>query len=127
MNAVTPTTTEMLTTHEMSRQFGVTCRLLRFYDEIGLLNPIRFGNERRFTFRDQAFLALIAEAQAHGLTLKQVRQFASPDRTTIVVPQDVLSSICDRVLTECAEAHDRALNVQAAVLAGGPLVIGVAT
>ena len=37
---------------EVTREFGVTVRALRFYEERGLLKPVRVGTHRRYTTDD---------------------------------------------------------------------------
>ena len=48
-----------LTIREMCVEYGVTARTLRFYEAKELLFPIRDGQRRLFTKRDQARLKLI--------------------------------------------------------------------
>jgi hypothetical protein len=44
---------------EMARQFGVTLRTLRFYEDKGLISPLREGATRLYSRRDKARLKLI--------------------------------------------------------------------
>ena len=38
---------------QLSKEFGVTARTLRFYEDKGLLHPARRGQSRIFSYRDR--------------------------------------------------------------------------
>ena len=59
---------------DMAKQFGVTLRTLRFYEDKGLLNPKREGNTRLYTRRDVARLKLIMLGRKVGFSLREVKQ-----------------------------------------------------
>lgn len=62
------------TIREMCDAFGVTARTLRFYEQKELLFPIREGQKRLFTRRDQARLKLILRGKRFGFPLEEIRQ-----------------------------------------------------
>ncbi|MEM9630698.1 MAG: MerR family transcriptional regulator [Pseudomonadota bacterium] len=59
---------------EMSEQFDVTLRTLRFYEEKGLLNPVRKGARRFYGARDISRMRVILQAKKIGLTLAEIRR-----------------------------------------------------
>ena len=59
---------------EMAKMFGVTLRTLRFYEDKGLLKPIRDGATRLYTRRDKARLKLILLGRKIGFSLREVKQ-----------------------------------------------------
>lgn len=59
---------------EMSERFGVTLRTLRFYEEKGLLNPVRKGARRFYGGHDVARMRVILQAKKIGLTLVEIRK-----------------------------------------------------
>ena len=63
-----------LTIREMSEEFDVTARTLRFYEAKELLSPLRDGQKRLFTKRDQARLKLIIKGKRFGFSLEEIRQ-----------------------------------------------------
>ena len=63
-----------LTIRQMSDAFQVTPRTLRFYESKELLFPIREGQKRLFTKRDQARLKLILRGKRFGFSLEEIRQ-----------------------------------------------------
>jgi len=62
---------------EMSERFGVTLRTLRFYEEKGLLNPVRKGARRFYGARDVSRMRVILQAKKIGLTLVEIRKVIS--------------------------------------------------
>ncbi|MFP6807315.1 MAG: MerR family DNA-binding transcriptional regulator [Pseudomonadales bacterium] len=56
---------------EMSQEFDVTTRTLRFYEEKGLLAPARAGQNRVYSSADRARLKLILRGKTLGLSLEQ--------------------------------------------------------
>ncbi|WP_281927269.1 MerR family transcriptional regulator [Roseibium album] len=59
---------------EMSEHFNVTLRTLRFYEEKGLLNPVRKGARRFYGTRDVSRMRVILQAKKIGLTLAEIRR-----------------------------------------------------
>ena len=58
---------------DLSTEFAVTRRTLRFYEEKGLLQPHRTtGNHRRYSSRDRARLKLILRGKRFGYTLDEI-------------------------------------------------------
>ena len=49
----------LYTVTQLANDLGVTARTVRFYEDKGLLNPQRVGNNRVYTYRDRARLILI--------------------------------------------------------------------
>ena len=56
---------------DLSQEFAVTTRTLRYYEEKGLLSPIRVGQSRLYTSADRARLILILRGKTLGLSLAQ--------------------------------------------------------
>ena len=65
---------EFRTIKEMCEIFKVTPRTLRFYEFKELLFPVREGQRRLFTRRDQARLKLILQGKRFGFSLEEIRQ-----------------------------------------------------
>lgn len=59
---------------EMSKEFGVTLRTLRFYEDKGLISPERDGTTRLYSRRDRARLRLILLGRKVGFSLREVKQ-----------------------------------------------------
>jgi DNA-binding transcriptional MerR regulator len=59
---------------DLSREFGVTLRTLRFYEDRGLLSPERRGTTRLYSRRDRARLRLVLLAKTLGFSLTEAKQ-----------------------------------------------------
>lgn len=59
---------------ELSEEFGVTARALRFYEDEGLINPQRVGLSRVYSKRDRARLAWILRGKRVGFSLTDIRE-----------------------------------------------------
>jgi len=59
---------------DLAREFDVTPRAIRFYEDEGLLNPHRDGNRRIYSKRDYVRLKLVLRGKRLGLSLAQVRE-----------------------------------------------------
>jgi len=62
----------LLTIGDLAREFGVTLRALRFYEDKGLLNPMRDGLTRLYSARDREHLKLILKGKRLGFTLVEI-------------------------------------------------------
>ena len=54
--------------------FQVTARTLRFYEDKELIKPIREGQKRLYTKREQARVKLILRGKRFGFSLEQIRE-----------------------------------------------------
>jgi DNA-binding transcriptional MerR regulator len=59
---------------ELAREFGVTTRAIRFYEDCGLLEPARAGRNRVYSARDRTRLRLTLRGKRLGLKLAEVRE-----------------------------------------------------
>ncbi len=59
---------------DLSAEFGVTARALRFYEDEGLIAPTRVGLTRVYSARDRARLAWIMRAKNVGFSLGEIRE-----------------------------------------------------
>src|SRR5690349_15088882 len=59
---------------ELSREFDVTPRAIRFYEDQGLLSPRRDGQRRIYPARDRTRRQLALRGRRLGLTLAELRE-----------------------------------------------------
>ncbi len=64
---------DQFTISDLSGEFGVTARALRFYEDEGLIAPTRAGLSRIYSKRDRARLAWIMRAKNVGFSLGEIR------------------------------------------------------
>ena len=59
---------------DLAREFDVTPRAIRFYEDQGLLTPRREGQRRIYTPRDRTRLKLTLRGKRLGLSLSEIRE-----------------------------------------------------
>ena len=74
----TPTANAMkqpsYTISDLSKEFDITPRSIRFYEDQGLLSPVRKGRQRVFYERDHVRLRLILRGKRLGFSLADVKE-----------------------------------------------------
>lgn len=65
---------QTFTIGELAREFDLTTRAIRFYEDMGLLAPERAGQQRVYTARDRARLTLTLRAKRLGLKLTEAKE-----------------------------------------------------
>jgi len=68
-------TGELFGITELCREFGISLRTIRFYEDKGLLSPRRVNGTRVYTRRDRARLALILRSKAIGASLAEIKHY----------------------------------------------------
>jgi DNA-binding transcriptional MerR regulator len=71
--ALTPARATTFTIGELAREFALTTRAIRFYEDCGLLDPQRQGRNRVYSTRDRTRLKLTLRGKRLGLTLAEVK------------------------------------------------------
>ena len=71
---VSAATTPTYSISELAREFDLTTRAIRFYEDCGLLTPQRQGRTRVYTARDRTRLKLTLRGKRLGLTLTEVKE-----------------------------------------------------
>ena len=59
---------------DLAAEFGVTSRTLRFYEDKGLIQPLREGTSRIYRQRDRARLRLILRGKRLGFSLAEIKE-----------------------------------------------------
>jgi DNA-binding transcriptional MerR regulator len=71
---------KLYTIGDLAREFGVTLRTLRFYEDRGLLSPRRDSTARISSARDRDRLSVILKGKQLGFTLTEIRAMLAEDR-----------------------------------------------
>jgi DNA-binding transcriptional MerR regulator len=60
---------------DLASEFGVTTRTIRFYEEKGLVTPLRQGQKRLYSGADRVRIKLILRGKRIGMTLQECVDF----------------------------------------------------
>ncbi len=96
---------------EMAEQLGVSTRTLRYYEELGLLQPTAYskGGTRRYSDEDRARILRIRELQAiMGFNLEEIREILQTD--------DRLEELRTEYRTGASKKRQQAIVVEASEL-----------
>jgi len=72
MNADTPSAQYSIS--DLAREFQVTTRTIRYYEDDALLTPRREGQNRIYSPRDRVRLKLIVRGKRLGFSLKEIKE-----------------------------------------------------
>ncbi len=103
----------LFTIGDMAQLYGLTLRALRFYEDRGLLVPLRHGTKRFYNAASRARLETILRGKAMGFTLTQIRTMLARETAT---PQSLLGIEASEVeaqigrLERKREGIDRAIE-----------------
>lgn len=104
-------TTELFGITELCREFGITLRALRFYEDKGLLSPRRINGARVYTRRDRARLALILRAKAIGSPLSEIKHYLDLYGVQGEGRNQQLSYVIDRTDSAIAELETKRAQI----------------
>jgi len=66
---------KLFSVSELAREFDISPRTIRFYEEKGLISPARSkGNQRKYSKRDRARLKLILRGKRFGYSLDEIAE-----------------------------------------------------
>ena len=102
---------QLYSIRDLSQDFGVTTRTLRFYEEKGLLEPERRGRTRLYTAADRVRLKLILRGKQLGFTLDESAELIAmydPDSNNVAQLQALIDKIREqRCRAEKQQQHIR--------------------
>jgi DNA-binding transcriptional MerR regulator len=104
---------------ELSREFDVTPRAIRFYEDQGLLSPRRDGQRRIYTPRDRTRLKLTLRGKRLGLTLAEIRELIDmyepgrDDRPQLERFREVLETHRTSLVQQRADIEAQLTEIQA--------------
>jgi DNA-binding transcriptional MerR regulator len=81
---------------ELAREFGLTPRAIRYYEDQGLITPARAGVQRVYSKRDRTRLRLTLRGKRLGLSLAEIRELidmydTAPEATQLARFVEVLA------------------------------------
>jgi DNA-binding transcriptional MerR regulator len=118
-------TRDCWTIGDMARHFDVSLRTLRFYEDRGLLHPLRHGSVRFYDSRSRRRLQTILNAKKLGFTLSRIAALVENEAdaelgiASVLAPDELEAQIAtlvrqradlDTAIVELRTAHDRLLR-----------------
>ena len=100
-----PQTTTTFTISDLAREFGITQRTIRFWEDQGILAPEREGSKRVFTRRDRARLKMALRGKRLGLSLAEIKDLIGMYASTEDETPQLLE--CLRVMSKRREALEQ--------------------
>lgn len=78
----------------LTKEFDVTSRTIRFYEEKGLISPERTkGNQRRYTTKDRFRLKWILRGRRFGYSLDEISKILSMTETSAGEAQQIITTL----------------------------------
>lgn len=72
---------EYYTITELTREFDISTRTIRFYEDEGLIAPIRRGRTRLFRQSDRQLLKMILRGKRLGFSIAEIREIMQMYKT----------------------------------------------
>ena len=69
-----PEKRDFYTITDLTREFSVSTRTIRFYEDEGLVNPTRRGRTRLFRQSDRRILSFILRGKRLGFSIAEIRE-----------------------------------------------------
>ena len=101
------------TISQLSQEFGITTRSIRFYQDQGLLSPERDGQKRIYTAHDRTWLKLILRGKRLGLTLAEIRQLLDLYDSSASNNDQQLLVFIDKIQVRKAALKQQMLDISA--------------
>jgi DNA-binding transcriptional MerR regulator len=108
-------TGELFGITELCREFGITLRTIRFYEDKGLLSPRRVNGTRVYTRRDRARLSLILRSKAIGAPLAEIKRYLDLYGTHGEGRVQQLKFVVERTDAAIAELEQKRAHIEASL------------
>ncbi|MBN2470911.1 MAG: MerR family transcriptional regulator [Anaerolineae bacterium] len=100
-----------LTIQEVAAETGLSEHTLRYYEKIGLINPVRraANGHRRYTVNDVGWIQFLNRLRTTGMPITQMQQYAELQRqgdSTIGARLELLRAHRETVLAQLAELNE---------------------
>ena len=90
---------------DLAREFGITPRTIRFWEDQGILAPEREGGKRVFARRDRARLKMALRGKRLGLSLAEIKDLIGMYNSTEDETPQLME--CLRVMSKRREALEQ--------------------
>ena len=101
------------TISQLSKEFAITTRSIRFYEDQGLLSPQRDGQKRIYSSHDRTWLELICRGKRLGLSLAEIRQILDMYDSSASNNDQQLLAFIDKIKLRKATLEQQMLDISA--------------
>ena len=105
---------DLCTIGDLAKEFGVSLRTIRFYEDRGLLSPQRDGTARFYDSDQRARLTLILKGKQLGFTLGEIRDLIRKEGRT-ASPGD-LSLNPDQITLQISHLERQRTEIDVAII-----------
>ncbi|WP_443638347.1 MerR family transcriptional regulator [Candidatus Njordibacter sp. Uisw_058] len=105
--------THQFTISQLSKEFAITTRSIRFYEDQGLLSPERDGQKRIYSSHDRTWLKLICRGKRLGLSLAEIRQILDMYDSSASNNDQQLLAFIDKIKLRKAALEQQMLDISA--------------
>ena len=105
--------THQFTISQLSKEFAITTRSIRFYENQGLLSPQRDGQKRIYSSHDRTWLKLICRGKRLGLSLAEIRQILDMYDSSASNNDQQLLAFIDKIKLRKAALEQQMLDISA--------------
>lgn len=102
---------EYYTITELTREFGVSTRTLRFYEDEGLIAPVRRGRTRLFRPGDRHLIKQIMRGKRLGFSIAEIREIVQMYKEPLGEAGQ-MRAIIDRVEQKRAELRQKRKDIE---------------
>jgi DNA-binding transcriptional MerR regulator len=113
MREEAPAVDRLSTIGDVARIYGLTLRALRFYEDRGLVRPIRHGVSRFYDASARARIETILRGKQLGFTLQQIAELISGQADTGDRPQLALEEA--QVISQITQLERKRSDLDAAI------------
>lgn len=101
---------------DVARQFGLTLRALRFYEDKGLLSPRREGLARLYSAADRVRLQLILKGKRLGFTLAEISEMVEAHERNDAGPDQQLKLSREKCMEQIAHLEQQKREIEEAIV-----------
>jgi DNA-binding transcriptional MerR regulator len=105
--------THQFTISQLSKEFAITTRSIRFYEDQGLLSPQRDGQKRIYSSHDRTWLKLICRGKRLGLSLTEIRQILDMYDSSASNNDQQFLAFIDKIKLRKAALEQQMLDISA--------------
>lgn len=102
---------EYYTITELTREFGVSTRTLRFYEDEGLISPVRRGRTRLFRPGDRHLIKQIMRGKRLGFSIAEIREIVQMYKEPLGEAGQ-MHAIVERVEAKRAELRQKRKDIE---------------